>query len=82
MRITYDRSVDAAYIYLVPEIGRGQVKKTYTCDPTAIGGLINLDFDVSGRLLGIEVLDATRKLPEALLRKDGPHAPPVQKAFE
>jgi len=68
MRITYDLSVDAVYIYLTPAIDHGQVHKTYTCDPVEVGGQINLDFDALGRLLGIEVLDASRKLPEVLLK--------------
>lgn len=67
MKITYDRVVNAAYIYLVDEIGKGQVHKTYCCDPLEVKGQIHLDFDSSGRLLGIEVLDARSKLPEALL---------------
>lgn len=68
MKITYDPSVDAAYIYLMPAIEQGQVSRTYACDPLEVGGQINLDFDALGRLLGIEVLDASRKLPEMLLK--------------
>ncbi len=69
MRFTYDSSADAAYIYLVPEITPGQVAKTYACDPLEVGGQINLDFDSSGKLLGVEVLDASKRLPEALLKE-------------
>jgi uncharacterized protein YuzE len=29
--------------------------------------MVNLDVDVDGRILGVEVLDARRRLPEALL---------------
>ena len=68
MRITYDPKADAAYIYLVDEIRPGGVARTYPCDPREVNGQINLDFDSEGRLLGIEVLDARRKLPEDLLR--------------
>jgi uncharacterized protein YuzE len=67
MRVTYDSEVDAAYIYLVDLIPPGAAKKTYTCDATEVNGMINLDFDASGRLLGIEVLDAREKLPPELL---------------
>jgi uncharacterized protein YuzE len=67
VRITYDKSVDAAYVYLLDRIGREQVKKTYACDPREVNGQINLDFDEEGRLLGIEVLDASRLLPPSLL---------------
>ena len=69
MRITYDPQVDAAYIYLVDEIRPGGVARTYLCDPREVDGQINLDFDPEGRLLGIEVLDASRKLPENVLRE-------------
>jgi uncharacterized protein YuzE len=66
MRITYDPTANAAYIYLV-EIRSGGVARTYPCDPQEVGGMINLDFDSDGRLLGIEVLDASKKLPLGLL---------------
>lgn len=67
MRIEYDAQVDAAYIYLVEQISAGAVAKTYPCDPLQVNGEINLDFDADGRLLGIEVLDASRFLPKQLL---------------
>ncbi|MBM4116986.1 DUF2283 domain-containing protein [bacterium] len=68
MRITYDPKTDAAYIYLEDKIGPSGVARTYPCDPKGVNGQINLDFDSEGRLLGIEILDARRKLPEDLLR--------------
>ncbi len=72
MKITYDPSTDAAYIYLVPKIETGGVNATYCCDPLEINGQINLDFDASGRLVGIEVLGASRKLPADLLKQAKP----------
>ncbi len=66
MRITYDKSVDAAYIYL-KDILPGGVAKTYQCDPGEINGMINLDFDKDGILLGIEIIDASKKLPPEIL---------------
>jgi uncharacterized protein YuzE len=39
----------------------------YPCDPVEVGGMINLDFDEQGRLIGIEVLAASSKLPKYLL---------------
>lgn len=75
MRCTYDRSADAVYIYLVPEIRRREVYRTYSCNPHEAGGEINLDFDLDGMLMGIEILDASRLLPhdflEAALRIGG-----------
>lgn len=68
MKLTYDRSVDAAYIQLAREIPAGGVAKTCPCDPLEVGGEINLDFDAEGRLVGIEILDASKKLPPELLR--------------
>jgi uncharacterized protein YuzE len=73
MRITYDRETDAAYIYLVP-IADGGVARTYPCDPSEVDGMINLDFDREGRLIGIEVLDASRKLPQAVLASSCPES--------
>ena len=72
MKITYDPTVDAAYIYLVEEIGFGGVASTVPVGPTVIEGVINLDFDAEGRLLGIEVLDAAAKLPAELLAQADP----------
>lgn len=75
MRISYDRSPDAAYIYLADSIAPGAVSKTYPCDPREVGGQINLDFDASGKLLGIEVLDASQFLTADLLAAaEGPPA--------
>jgi uncharacterized protein YuzE len=68
MKVSYDKSIDAAYIYLVEVIGPGDVSKTYPCDPLETGAEINLDFDRAGRLLGIEVLDASRALPHQVLK--------------
>jgi len=63
MKVVYDDSADAVYIQLVDEIGAGGAANTYPCDPAEVGGLINLDFDAAGHLVGIEVLDATSCSP-------------------
>ena len=60
MRVRYDRTVDAAYIYL-REIEPGGVART-----TSVGRL-NLDFDAAGILVGIEALQASALLPAELL---------------
>lgn len=67
MKVTYDTSVDAAYIQLADQIEKSAVAKTYTCDPVEVNGQISLDFDASGKLIGIEVLDASKKLPKSCL---------------
>lgn len=69
MRVTYDSTVDAAYIYLQDRISPGEASKTYPCDPAKVNGIINLDFDKYGRLLGIEVLDARHRLPPELIEQ-------------
>ncbi len=70
MNVTYDADIDSAYIELVP-VHAGDAARTYACDPEEVRGQIQLDFDESGRLIGIEVLDASHLLPKALL-KDKP----------
>ena len=66
MRVTYDISADAAYIYL-REIGPGEAAATLPLDPIEAHGTINLDLDADGRLIGIEVLGASAALPRELL---------------
>ena len=67
MRVTYDEVANAAYIYLSPDADGVRVAKMYPCDPVAVDGMINLDFDHAGRLVGVEVLDARTKLAPELL---------------
>ncbi|WP_061964036.1 DUF2283 domain-containing protein [Demequina aurantiaca] len=72
MKISYDADVDAAYIYLASEIDSGSVSRTVPVDPQEIDGMINLDFDAEGLLVGIEVLEASRFLSPFLLRPEQP----------
>lgn len=67
MHVTYDSEADAAYIQLADEIGAGGVAHTHVCDPVEVDGMIHLDFDSDGRLLGIEVLGARSTLPPEVL---------------
>lgn len=68
MKVTYDASVDAAYIYL-RGIGPGGVAHTHVVEPREIEiDMINLDFDEDSRLIGIEVLSASRHLPPEVLK--------------
>jgi len=61
MKITYDKIADAIYIYLSDK--ECNSTSTYMCDPKEVGGMINLDFNKEGKLIGIEVLDAKSMLP-------------------
>jgi uncharacterized protein YuzE len=65
MRVEYDAEADAAYLYLI-DLEAGAVSDTVEGEGMAEG--VNLDFDAEGRLVGVEVLDASRRLPAALLK--------------
>lgn len=62
MKTTYDKTADAAYIYLVPTIKKGGVKKTVEVNEN-----INLDYDENNRLIGVEVLSASQNLTKKTL---------------
>ena len=68
-RITYDPQADAVYVYLTEKI---KEPKTHDVDRD-----IYLDFDEQGRLMGIEVLEASKRLdldylmPQAELLGEG-----------
>ena len=67
IRVTYDQKANAAYIYFTEARENSKVSHMYPCDPVEVGGMINIDFDENGRLVGIEVLAASSKLPQDLL---------------
>jgi uncharacterized protein YuzE len=74
MRITYDPSVDAAYIVIVdpiePGSSRTQIQIPHSDELHAD---FILDFDAEGSLLGIEILSASKGLkPETLARATRP----------
>ncbi len=64
--VTYDPAADTVYIYLKNSIGPGDIAATYPLGPVEEVGQINLDFDVAGRLIGIEILDARPCLQNAV----------------
>lgn len=59
MRTTYDKEADAAYIYIKENIKKGEVARTI-----ALNDDINLDFDKKNKLIGIEVLRASKNMPD------------------
>lgn len=67
LRCSYDSVADAAYIYFDHPISAGGVHRTVPFDPADVG-MVNLDVDDAGRLLGLEVLGAKNRLPAAMLR--------------
>ncbi len=59
MKITYDKEADAAYIYLKGKIERGEIKNIISMNENII-----LDFDSDNRLIGIEILSASKVMPK------------------
>lgn len=63
MRVEYDASTNMAYLHLVDGTGPGEaVRQVPAEDDSAI-----LDYDAHGRLLGVELFGATRRLHPELL---------------
>ncbi len=62
MRIEYDKDVDAAYIYLDDGVNGSGAKKTIELNENII-----LDFDGDNKLIGVEVLDASKVLNKKIL---------------
>ena len=54
MKIHYDQDVDAAYLHLSDEVPSGVVE---------ISEGVNLDLTEDGKIVGIEILDASKKFP-------------------
>ncbi|MDO8537928.1 MAG: DUF2283 domain-containing protein [archaeon] len=61
MKLTYDKEADAAYIYFQ--------KGKYEVSSDIIDKGIIVDFDKKGRMLGIEILDASKKFSIETLKK-------------
>jgi uncharacterized protein YuzE len=68
MRVTYDATIDAAYIYLVDNPLPGSAVTTLSLVPSEINGEVNIDLDFEGRIIGIEVIDASRLLPRGFMQ--------------
>ncbi|MCS4537377.1 MAG: DUF2283 domain-containing protein [Thaumarchaeota archaeon] len=62
MKFEYDQEVDAAYIYLDRQIKEGEVKKTI-----ALNDNIIIDFDKNDKLIGLEILSASKVLAKKVL---------------
>ncbi len=62
MKFEYDKEADAAYIYLEDSIAKGEAEKTIELNDNII-----VDFDKNGKLLGIEILSASKVLNQKSL---------------
>ena len=58
MEISYDKEADAMYI----EFRKGEFSKNKKIDSSTV-----IDFDKNGNILGIELLDASRRIPKKSL---------------
>lgn len=68
VEVTFDGEANASYIYLADEPALGwRHGKTVPVDVDAIGGMVNIDLDDDGRIIGVEVLDARSLLSDKLL---------------
>lgn len=59
MRIEFDKEADAAYVYF-KEIENEEVAETISLNDS-----INVDLDKNGKVLGIEILNASEHLPSS-----------------
>ena len=62
MKLEYDKEVDAAYIYLEYPLKEREAKKTIHLNYNII-----FDFDENNKLLGVEILDASKILKKEVL---------------
>lgn len=67
MRLTYDPEADAAFLYIVDQIKPGQASRSEMCDLEIREGAVILVLDADERLLGIEILGASRLVPSEIL---------------
>jgi uncharacterized protein YuzE len=68
MQCEYDPDTDKAHIHIADPGASSTATRTFACDAHDIGAQILLDFDLDGRLLLIQILDASRKLPDTFFR--------------
>jgi len=71
MKFTYDNKADAAFIQLVDRIDFGEAVRSDACDVDLSRSSILLSFDADDRLLGIEILGASRLLRTETLEIKG-----------
>lgn len=62
MKITFDKEADAVYMYF-KDISPGEVVKTISLNES-----VNIDLDSEGKAIGIEILEASKNLPQSALK--------------
>ena len=69
MTVTFDAEADAAFVYLDGDIPPGAAPRSEICDVEIEGGAVILLFSPDDRLVGIEILGASRLLTPQTLAK-------------
>ena len=64
MKFEYDQDADAGYIYLKYPLKDGECKKTEEVNEN-----ITLDFDMAGKLIGVEILNASKVVSKKVLEE-------------
>ena len=64
MKLEYDKEADAAYIYIKYPIKEGEAEKTIELNEDLI-----VDFDKDGKLIGIEILNASMVIGKEVLKE-------------
>ena len=67
MRLTYDVDADAALVELGDPIAPGGAPLSQMCDFEVREGAVILLFDQDERLVGVEILGASRVLPQRVI---------------
>jgi len=74
MRVTYDAEADAAYIYLT-DVPLMPGRDSFPCDPPeGMLAFVVMDWK-DGKIVGLEVLDASKLLHPDLLAEARPTSP-------
>jgi uncharacterized protein YuzE len=68
LHVTLDGEGDSAYVYLAERINAGEAVEQVVLDDDRVDGMVVLDLDANGRILGMEVVGASGLLPASLLQ--------------
>jgi uncharacterized protein YuzE len=70
VRISYNPDADAAYIHLGDDPRAAHRTTTQAATPDGVDGFVALDWE-DGRIVGIEILDASSRLTQDILDEAG-----------
>ena len=73
MKITIDPDSDTAFVILGETIDPGGAPHSHICDLELHEGAVILLFSPDDRLVGLEILGASRVLPPEILARSAPH---------